>query len=271
VKTWILAALIALTAAAQPREMTNSAGMKLVRIDAGEFTMGSDGSPLPAALATKPHFKNGDFDEQPAHRVRVSRPFWIGAYEVTNAQYEQFDPKHRELRGKRGFSKNDDEAVVFVSWREAVAFCQWLSRKEGGNYRLPTEAEWEYAARASKQTRYWWGDDIGQNNAVCPSCGSQWDGKQTAPVGSFRANAFGLHDTAGNVWEWTQDCWHDNYNNAPNDGSVWLEKDGGDCKSRVVRGGSWGYLPRGVRSAARGRDVADVAGNYLGFRIARDF
>ena len=128
---FILAAALAAPPPASPRETTNSIGMKLVRVEAGQFHMGSDGNPLPEALVSKPHFRSGDFDEKPAHPVRISKPFWIGAYEVTNAQYEQFDPAHKDLRGKRGFSKADDEAVIFVNWNEATAFCAWLSKKEG--------------------------------------------------------------------------------------------------------------------------------------------
>ena len=125
--------------------VTNSLGMKLVRIEPGSFTMGSE---------------DGDWDERPAHEVTISRPFFMSATEVTNAQYEQFDPQHKQLRGKLGFSKEDDEAVVFVSWNDAAAFCEWLSEKEGKTYRLPTEAEWEYACRAGTTTPYHTGETL---------------------------------------------------------------------------------------------------------------
>ena len=121
----------------------------------------------------------------------------------------------------------------------------------GKPYRLLTEAEWEYAARAGSTTAYFWGDEIGKDNANCNGCGSQWDGRQTSPVGSFKPNAFGLYDMAGNVWQWVQDCYHDNYNGAPTDGSAWTS---GDCNLRVVRGGSFIYGPRALRAAARIRD-----------------
>ena len=147
-------------AAAQPKEVTNSAGMRLVWIEPGSFTMGFSGEPIPAAIAGRPWRADGDFDERPAHRVRISAGFYMGAFEVTNAQYEQFDPSHRTLRGKSGFSKEDNEAVVFVNWQDANRFCQWLSKKEGKPYRLPTEAEWEYAARAGTTTHFHTGDTL---------------------------------------------------------------------------------------------------------------
>jgi formylglycine-generating enzyme required for sulfatase activity len=137
-------------------------------------------------------------------------------------------------------------------------------------YRLPTEAEWEYAARAGTTTRYWWGDELGKNNANCYGCGSQWDGKQTAPVGSFQPNAFGVHDMLGNTWEWVEDCWHENYDDAPKDGSAWGEQQGGDCARRVSRGGAWGLEPRNVRSATRNRDAPDLRDGTVGFRLAQD-
>ncbi|MBS0298753.1 MAG: formylglycine-generating enzyme family protein [Proteobacteria bacterium] len=226
---------------------------EMVRIPSGKFMMGS---------------KDG---EQPMHEVTIAYAFEIGKYEVTFDEYDAFakDAK-RELPDDRGWGRGK-RPVINVSWNDAQAYVQWLSRQTGKKYRLPTEAEWEYATRSGSQTRYWWGDDIGQNNAVCSGCGSEWDGQQTAPVGSFKANMFGLYDTAGNVWEWTQDCWHDNYNNAPSDGSAWLEKDGRNCSRRVARSGSWGNRPQNLRSANRDRNNIDVTNIYLGFRIARDF
>jgi formylglycine-generating enzyme required for sulfatase activity len=126
----IVALCLPLLAAAQPKEIANSIGMRLVRIEPGTFTMGFTGAPLTDAIAARPWRANGDFDERPAHRVRISAGFYVGAYEVTNAQYEQFDPSHKALRGKLGFAKDDNEAVVFVSYGDAVRFCQWLSKKK---------------------------------------------------------------------------------------------------------------------------------------------
>lgn len=137
----------------------------------------------------------------------------------------------------------------------------------GQQYRLLTEAEWEYAARAGTATAYYWGDEVGVGNANCIGCGSNWDGRQTSPVGSFKPNEFGLYDMAGEVWQWVQDCYHPDYQGAPADGSVWTSP---ECERPVVRGGSWGNEPRDVRSANRGKDSAGGRYNLgLGFRIAR--
>jgi formylglycine-generating enzyme required for sulfatase activity len=136
----------------------------------------------------------------------------------------------------------------------------------GQPYRLLTEAEWEYAARAGTTTAYYWGDDIGKNNASCIGCGSQWDNKQTAPVGSFAANQFGLYDMAGNVWQWVQDCYHGNYDGAPADGSAWISR---DYSNRVLRGGSWYGTPQGLRSAYRGWNSSDLRSRDIGFRVGR--
>ena len=136
----------------------------------------------------------------------------------------------------------------------------------GQTYRLLSEAEWEYAARAGSTTAYPWGDDVGKNNANCYGCGSEWDGKRPAPAGSFAANAFGLHDMNGNVWEWTEDSWHSDYQGAPQDGSAWQ---GGDPSLRVLRGGSWLFIPRYLHSASRFRIRPDIRYNDLGFRLAR--
>jgi formylglycine-generating enzyme required for sulfatase activity len=133
-------------------------------------------------------------------------------------------------------------------------------------YRLLSEAEYEYAARAGTQTVYPWGDEIGKNNANCGGCDSQWDGKQTAPVGSFAANGFGLYDMVGNVWEWTEDCYHDSYKGAPSVGAAWT---GGNCSLRVVRGGSWNSSPDSLRSASHYWFTTVYRDYSVGFRVAR--
>jgi|CXWL01.1.fsa_nt_gi formylglycine-generating enzyme required for sulfatase activity len=228
---------------------------KMVSILPGKFLMGS-----------------ADYDdEKPQHEVTIAYAFEISKYEVTFDEYDVFaKAANRALPDDRGWGRGK-RPVINVTFDDAQAYVQWLSNKTGKQYRLPTEAEWEYAARAGTQTAYWWGNDIGKNNAVCDGCGSQWDNKQTAPVGSFKPNVFGLYDTAGNVWEWTQDCWHENYQNAPNNGSAWMDANGSVCGRRVVRGGSWYSDPQYLRSAFRGWNFADGASYYLGFRIARAF
>ena len=154
-----------------------------------------------------------------------------------------------------------------MSWDDAKEYIAWLTRITGKEYRLLTEAEWEYAARAGATTAYSWGDEIGDGNANCDGCASHWDNKQTAPVGSFKPNAFGLYDMHGNVYEWVEDPWHDNYSGAPVDGSAWLE--GGEASRRVVRGGSWDDDPPYLRAAFRDRNSSDRRYYNLGFRLAR--
>lgn len=229
---------------------------KMVHIPSGKFLMGSN---------------DGRSNERPVHEVMISYAFEIGKYEVTFDEYDAFaKDTQRKLPDDRGWGRGR-RPVINVTFDDAQAYATWLSKKTGKRYRLPTEAEWEYAARAGTQSRYWWGDDIGRDNAVCVGCGSRWDNQKTAPAGSFKANAFGLNDTAGNVWELTQDCWHENFTGASADGSAWLVEDGGDCSSRVVRGGSWPNAPRNLRSADRNSVNVDGVGGNLGFRIARDF
>ncbi|MCB1815717.1 MAG: SUMF1/EgtB/PvdO family nonheme iron enzyme [Candidatus Competibacteraceae bacterium] len=228
----------------------------MVEISAGSFLMGSDPKEDSAAQE----------DEQPRHDVVIEQPFWIGKYEVTFEEYDAFALNAgRELPDDEGKGWKN-RPVINVSWDDAVAYAEWLTKQTGKPYRLPTEAEWEYAARAGTETLYWWGDYIGRNNANCDGCGSQWDDKQTAPVGSFEPNPFGLFDTAGNVYEWVQDCWHDNYEGAPTDGSAWQGES--DC-FRVLRGGSWISRPLRVRSAFRARSARNYGFNDVGFRLAR--
>ncbi|MDV6342212.1 SUMF1/EgtB/PvdO family nonheme iron enzyme [Nitrosomonas sp. Is24] len=232
---------------------------EMVRIPPGKFLMGS--------LETE---GGRDVDEGPQHEVTIGYPFEIGKYAVTFDEYDAFaKATNRRLPDDQSWGRGK-RPVINVSFNDAQDYVRWLSQQTGKRYRLPSEAEWEYAARAGTQTRYWWGDDIGENNANCGECGSQWDGLQTAPAGSFKANAFGLHDTAGNVWEWVQDCWHDNYNGAPADGSVWLKKDCGDCNRRVVRGGSWVNESQALRSTIRLGFKTDDMFNIFGFRISKD-
>ena len=230
---------------------------EMVVVQAGSFLMGSPS-----------HEAGRGNDEGPRHRVTIARPFAVGKYEVTFAEWDACVADggcggHRP--GDEGWGRGR-RPVINVSWDDAKAYVRWLNRKTGKQYRLPSEAEWEYAARAGTTTRYNWGDDIGRNRANCNGCGSRWDRKQTGPVGSFRANVFGLHDVHGNVREWVEDCWKGSYEGAPSDGSA---RTGGDCGSRVLRGGSWIRLPRFLRSASRLRYRAGNRNNISGFRVAR--
>jgi formylglycine-generating enzyme required for sulfatase activity len=284
--------------------------MKLVRIPAGEFVMGSreSGEELAnvfAAYDAKPE----DFSrEHPAHRVRITKPFYLGAYEVTLGQFLMFyhDAKYKtdaERDGKggwgysgdkdnpvkqspefvpwnTGFEQTMDHPVVNVSWNDAVAFCEWLGRKEGKTYRLPTEAEWEYACRAGTTTRYSSGDDpetlaqignvvdastkpfMGARLAISASDGYVF----TAPVGQFRPNAFGLYDMHGNVFEWCADWYGEEYysNSATDDPTGPTSG-----SARVVRGGSWNYTARSCRSAFRSCTPPWWRTHQQGFRVAQ--
>ena len=229
-------------------------------------------------------FKRGDLsgsgtnNEKPVHTVTV-KPFKLSKFEVTFALWDACvaDGGCAEYRPEDSGWGRGNRPVINVSWDDAHNFTDWLNGKTGGNYRLPTESEWEYAARAGSATEYSWGDDIGMNQAVCIECGSQWDALQTAPVGSFSANGLGLHDMHGNVWEWTEDCWKDDYKQIPKDGSAWTPP-GGQCPDfpgRVIRGGSWGDMKVDLRSSARrGRprssDISGVSFPDQGFRLAQD-
>lgn len=154
-----------------------------------------------------------------------------------------------------------------LSWATSKQYAAWLTRTTGKTYRLPSEVEWEYAARAGAATRYAWGNEIGRNRANCESCGSPWDGKQSAPVGSFPANRFGLHDMHGNVWELVQDCRNDSYRGAPADARPWLS---GDCGRRVMRGGSWNNYHDAIRSAQRETIGAAESSYDVGIRLVRE-
>ncbi len=205
--------------------------------------------------------------EKPVHSVRIAS-FEMSKYEVTFEEYDAFtDATGRERADDEGWGRGR-RPVINVYWDDAVAYTHWLSSQTGKNYRLPSESEWEYAARAGSTTMYSWGNDIGRNRANCDGCGSQWDAVKTAPEGSFSANRWGLYDMHGNVWEWVQDCWNDNYRGAPADGSAW---ESGNCYRRVVRGGSWGKEPSGLRSASRFQNTAESRNFYIGFRVVRSF
>lgn len=253
---------------------------EMVVIPAGSFMMGSSDTD-----------KQADDDEKPLHKVIIAKAFAMGKYEVTVGQFRQFVDETRyqtdaEKQGgcfiykndawnqqkghsweKVGFKQTEQEPVACVSWNDANAYIEWLSKKTKKEYRLPTEAEWEYAARAGTTTNYYWGNtiDCAKANYGYSLCNIE----KTTTVGAYPANAWGLHDMSGNVWEWTMDCWHGNYKSAPVDGTAWLKQQKGNCDRRGVRGGSWDFYPQILRSANRFRFDSIDAGSGLGFRVAR--
>lgn len=226
---------------------------EMVRLPGGSFRMGSPPGERQAA-------------EQPVHEVTV-KPFSISRYEI---RFDEWDACVAD-QGCNDADVYDHEwgrgamPAINVDWSDAQDYARWLSRKSGKRYRLPTEAEWEYAARAGSTARYAWGPEMEPGHAVCFSeCGPEAD--QPAKVGTTLPNAFGLHDLHGNLWEWVQDCWHGDYTGAPADGSA---RDEPGCRSRVIRGGSWNCLPLDVRSAVRTGMEPSIRYNTVGMRMVR--
>jgi formylglycine-generating enzyme required for sulfatase activity len=225
----------------------------LVAIPGGRFRMGD-------------HSKRGDEDERPVHRVEVPS-FMIGRHEVSFEQFDAFcAATGRTPPDDRGWGR-DRRPVMNVSFDDALEFLAWAGQQTGQRLRLPTEAEWEYAARAGTETDYWWGDAWSADHANAAGTAGRDGWNATAPVGEFPANPFGLHDMSGNVREWVQDCWTPGYSSKP---STAAARSDGDCSRRVVRGGSWNLGPAWQRSA--NRDFDDRAYRYVdrGFRVARD-
>jgi len=223
-------------------KLPNRVTLEMVSLPAGQFLMGSPDS---------------DY-EKPPHQVKVNS-FAIGKYPVTQAQYEAVmgtNPSH--------FQNNPQNPVEKVSWDDAQAFCQKLSQITGKTYGLPTEAEWEYACRAGTTTRYYFGDDASQlGDYAWYIANSQ---SKTHPVGQKKPNAWGLYDMSGNVWEWCEDDWHDNYIGAPTDGSAWINNNDNDY--RIRRGGSWYYDPNNCRSAYRSNyNRRGLTDDDFGFRV----
>ncbi|MHB0772305.1 SUMF1/EgtB/PvdO family nonheme iron enzyme [Bradyrhizobium sp. 1.29L] len=203
----------------------------------------------------------------PQHKVSITKPLAVGRYEVTFDEWDAcFAAGGCKTPGSSQSWGRGRRPVINISWDDSKEYAAWLSRMTGKEYRLLSEAEWEFAARAGTETLYSWGNEVGAGRANCNGCGSEWDNDKTAPVGSFKPNKFGLYDMHGNVWEWVEDCFSDNYADAPSDGSPSLT---GNCNRHVIRGGSWITVPRAMRSANRHRD--DVNGRYFatGVRIAR--
>jgi formylglycine-generating enzyme required for sulfatase activity len=224
----------------------------MVELPANGYLMGSPGNSL-------------NYNEGPRHEVTVSG-FSISQHEVTFAEYDKFArATGRRLPYDESWGRGA-RPVINVSWNDARAYAKWLSRKTGKQYRLPTEAEWEYAARAGNAEKIWWDSRVDVKQANCFNCGSEWDGKRTAPTGSFKDNAFGLYDMAGNAQEWTEDCYHTSYSKAPDDGSVWLTP---GCTQRVVRGGGYTSPLDSLRYGKRGQYNQDTRLDNLGFRVVR--
>ncbi|MGB3491108.1 MAG: formylglycine-generating enzyme family protein [Elainellaceae cyanobacterium] len=234
-------------------DLGNGVSLDMVYIQGGTFMMGSP----------KDEIDREDY-EGDQHQVTV-QPFFMGKFPVTQAQYEAVIGKNpaTQYDGDRFVAPN--KPVVGVNWHEAVAFCDAMSEATGRDYRLPSEAEWEYACRADTTTPFHFGETISTDLANYQGTDDEdfgWSGSygrgekgifrnQTTEVGSFGvANDFGLYDMHGNVWEWCLDHWHNDYEGAPTDGGAWIEEEGGD-RSRMLRGGSWNYLPRNCRSAYR--------------------
>lgn len=264
-------------------ETTNKYGITMVDIPAGSFLMGSCKVPSSEAgriaeenkkrafLGQAPIAANlncelidseaGD-SETPQHRVSV-KAFQMGKTEVTLGQFKQFiaaagrsDLVNDEFMKYNRYG--DDVPVVMVSWHDAQDFIKWLNKADGGGWRLPSEAEWEYACKGGTTSRYCGGDN--------PGALAWYDrngGERQRPVGGKQSNAFGLYDMSGNVWEWVEDCMHDSYRGAPTDGKVW---GGGDCGRHVLRGGSWINIPYHLRAANRNYGNRDYD---FGFRVAR--
>jgi formylglycine-generating enzyme required for sulfatase activity len=228
---------------------------EMVVVPAGSFMMGSPASE-----------KGRDASEEPTHTVTIARPFAVSKWHVTFADWDACAAVGGCPQIRDNGMGRDSKPVINVNWEEAQQYVTWLSAMTGRSYRLLTEAEWEYAARAGTTTTYYWGDNIGQGNANCKGCGSPWDNRETSPAGSFKPNAFGLYDMHGNAWQWVEDCFHDDYEDAPVDGSAWIS---GECKTRVIRGGGYINSPSQLRIARRADNPSDNKDHMLGFRIAR--
>jgi formylglycine-generating enzyme required for sulfatase activity len=245
-------------------DLGNGIQLEMVMIPSGSFMMGS------------PEKEDGsNDDERPQHQVTI-KAFCLGKYQVTQAQWKAvaaFPQVNKELKLDPSRFKGDNRPVEQVSWKDAVEFCDRLSKHTKRQYRLPSEAEWEYACRAGTTTPFHFGEMITTDLANYYGHDTYGDGvegvyrKETTEVGSFGvANNFGLYDMHGNVWEWCQDSWHDNYTDAPTDGSAWLSSKE-DSNTKLLRGGSWHDIPEDCRSAYRSYDLLDGNNNNIGFRV----
>ncbi len=243
------------SAARERRQLAAATQARMVTIPGGSFQMGDVANV-------------GNPSERPVHTVLVPE-FELSAYELTHAEYQVCVADGGcAPAGQAGVRPDQlNLPVTGLSWFDAQDYVVWLSAKTGEPYRLPTEAEWEYAARSASTNVYPWGDTVAQGQANCINCGSPWDGLSAAPVGTFKPNGFGLHDMAGNVWEWTADCWYADYNGAP---AIAIARgDNAICTERVLRGGSWENDAWLARTTYRGRGLADMHHDLYGVRIAK--
>mgnify|MGYP003572085549 CR=1 FL=1 len=228
-------------------------GPAMINVPAGTFRMGG------ASAITGP-------DEVPRHQVKVPA-FVVGVYEVTFEEYYRFAQATGRKKPKDNGWDRKTHPVIDVAWDDALAYTRWLSKQTGKNYRLLSESEWEYVARAGTTRSFWWGSKAGVGNAHCLDCKSDYSTSKPAKVGTYKPNPFGLYDTAGNVFEWVHDCYHRNYKDAPDDGSVW---EGGDCDVRIARGGAYRSPANSMRVENRDSFKSNRGQYNVGFRVARD-
>jgi formylglycine-generating enzyme required for sulfatase activity len=224
----------------------------MVALPAGSFIMGSS---------------SDDPSEKPPHHVTISAPFAIGKYEVTVEQWNACADANGCPRLSPDTNSVKNAPARDLSWDDAQLYVKWLAKTTGKPYRLPTEAEWEYADRAGTTTKYWWGDQMRKGQANCKGCGDPWHQEGPETVGSFAPNPNGLYDMNGNVWEWVSDCWHNSYQNAPGDGHTW---DAPGCNMRVIRGGSWREGSDYMLTSTRFKYSQSVRQSQDGFRVAKD-
>ncbi len=228
-------------------------GPTMIRVPGGTYRMGGISGIVAA-------------DEVPRHEVTM-KPFMASVYEITYAEYDKFARASKRKSPNSSGLDRKTHPVNDVSWDDALAYTKWLSKQTGKNYRLLSEAEWEYVARAGSRVSYWWGATAGANNAHCFDCKSDLTTTKPAKVGTYKPNAFNLYDTAGNLYEWVHDCYHDNYKGAPTDGSVW---EGGDCNYRIVRGGAFRSPVSSMRVENREKFKSGRGQYNVGIRVARD-
>jgi formylglycine-generating enzyme required for sulfatase activity len=250
------------TAAAAPTPATHppSAGEQrdcatcplMIAVPAGGFPMGSN---------------TDDPSEKPVHHVTIAAPFAIGKYEVTVEQWNACVAANACQKLTPESNTNQTAPARDISWDDSQQYVKWLSKITGKPYRLPTEAEWEYADRGGTTTAFWWGDQMRKGNANCKDCGDPWHKEGPESVGSFAPNPLGLYDMNGSVWEWTADCWHNNYQGAPVDGHSW---DSPGCDMRVIRGGSWRENSSYMLTATRFKYSAGVRQSQDGLRVVKD-